>query len=61
MMSQKLTLTIQVEEKLCKVPDVQASLSIVDGIDEFLQFVPHKPIVVSNAITTRGPSVLGCS
>ena len=31
-----------VEEKTCKVPEIQATLSMVDGIDSFLQLLPRK-------------------
>ena len=31
-----------VEEKTCKVPEIQATLSMIDGIDSFLQLLPRK-------------------
>jgi len=32
-----------VEEALCKVPPIQSRLSMVDGVDSFLQCLPRKP------------------
>ena len=38
-----LDASFHVEEALCKLPAIQASLSVTDGIDSFLQFLPRKP------------------
>ena len=39
----KISLNYHVEESLCKLPAIQSRLSIVDGIDSFLQCLPRKP------------------
>lgn len=38
----QITTDYHVNEALCKVPSIQASLSTVDGIDSFLQCLPRK-------------------
>lgn len=35
-----------VEEELCKIPAIQSQLSITDGIDSFLSYVPGKSFIV---------------
>lgn len=31
-----------IEEALCKLPIIQSRLSVIDGVDSFLQFLPRK-------------------
>ena len=38
----KIDSGLGVDEALCKVDDVQSPLSIIDGIDSFLQLLPGK-------------------
>ena len=33
-----------IEEGLCKLPIIQSRLSVVDGVDSFLQFLPRESI-----------------
>lgn len=39
----KIDANYQIEEALCKLPWVQSRLSIVDGADSFLQYLPREP------------------
>ena len=39
----KIDVNYQIEEALCKLPFVQSRLSMVDGADSFLQYLPRKP------------------
>ena len=39
----KIEADYHIEEALCKLPYVQSRLSIVDGVDSFLQFLPREP------------------
>lgn len=32
-----------IEETLCKLSPIQARLSVIDGVDSFLQFLPREP------------------
>lgn len=40
--SSKINLDHHVDESLCKVSQVQSRLSIVDGLDSFLTFIPRE-------------------
>ena len=39
----KIDAHYRIEEALCKLPFVQSRLSLVDGADSFLQFLPREP------------------
>ena len=44
----------RVEEKFCKVYDIQSWLSITDGMDNFLSQLPGKPSLVSSNLVCPG-------
>jgi len=43
----KIDSQYRVEEALCKIGDIQSRLSITDGIDSFLSYLPGKSFRVS--------------